>query len=160
MPMKDRYCKHFIKNILIKKAFMHLIFILKPNLFFFVHLLYYGRALSSISEGVTRLARAGRMTCKVRRDFKIITDVLSRVSLVTLNIRGSSICSPKSLYKKTSNEILAELKAVVKTGTLKVPRSQPVLPQSATTYLSGMCQIASSHPHPITTERKEEEGRN
>ena len=43
------------------------------------------------------------MTCKVRRDFKIITDVLSRVSLVTSNIRGSSICSPKSLYKKTSN---------------------------------------------------------
>ena len=27
-----------------------------------------------------RLARAGRMTCKVRRDFKIITDELSRVS--------------------------------------------------------------------------------
>ena len=26
-------------------------------------------------QGVTRLARAGRMTCKVRRDFKIITDV-------------------------------------------------------------------------------------
>ena len=60
-------------------------------------------------EGVTRLARAGRMTCKVRRDFKIITDVLSCVSLVTSNIRGSSICSPKSLCKKTSNEILAEL---------------------------------------------------
>ena len=77
----------------------------------------------SISEGVTRLARAGRMTCKVRRDFKIITDVLSRVSLVTSNIRGSSICSPKSLYKKTSNEILAELKAVVKTGALKVPEA-------------------------------------
>ena len=96
---------------------------------------YYGRALSSISEGVTRLARAGRMTCKVRREFKIITDELSRVSLVTSNIRGSSICSPKSLYKKTSNEILAELKAVVKTGALKVPRLRPVLPQSATTYL-------------------------
>ena len=69
------------------------------------------------------------MTSKVRRDFKIITDVLSRVSLVTSNIRGSSICSPKSIYKKTSNEILAELKAVVKTGALKVLR------QSAITYL-------------------------
>ena len=45
---------------------------------------------------------------KVRRDFKIITDVLSRVSLVTSNIRGSSVCSPKSLYKKTSDEILGE----------------------------------------------------
>ena len=66
---------------------------------------YYGRALSSISKGVTRLARAGRMTCKVRRDFNIITDVSSHVSLVTSNIRGSSICPPKSLHKKTSNEI-------------------------------------------------------
>ena len=36
--------------------------------------------VSSISEGVKRLARAGRMTCKVRRDFKIITDELLRVS--------------------------------------------------------------------------------
>ena len=53
------------------------------------------------------------MTCNVRHDFKIITDVLSRVSLVTSNIWGSSICSPKSLYKKTSNEIMAELKAVI-----------------------------------------------
>ena len=107
--------------------------------------------MSSISEGVTRLARADRMICKVRCDFKIINDVLSRVSLVTSNIRGSSICSPKSHYKKTSNEILAELKAVVKTGVLKVPRPRPVLPQSATTYLSGVC---------YTTKRKGEEGRN
>ena len=86
-------------------------------------LYYYGRALSSISEGVTRLVRAGRMTCKVRSDFEIITDVSSRVSLVTSNFRGSSICSPKSLCKKTSNEILGELKAVVKTGALKVPEA-------------------------------------
>ncbi len=55
------------------------------------------------------------MTCKVKRDFKIITDVLSRVSRVTSNNRGSSICSPKYLYKKTSNEILRELKAAFKT---------------------------------------------
>ena len=100
------------------------------------------------------------MTCKVRSDFKIITNVSSRVSAVISNIRGSSICSPKSLYKKTSNEILAELKAVVKTGALKVPRSRSVLPQSATTYLSGVYQTASSHPHLVTTERKGEEGRN
>ena len=45
---------------------------------------------------------------KVRHDFKIITDVISCVSLVTSNIRGSSICSPKSLYKKTSDEILGQ----------------------------------------------------
>ena len=70
------------------------------------------------------------MTCKVRRNFKIITYVLSCVSLVTSNIRGSSICSPKSLYEKTSNEILRELKAAFKTGELKVPRplsAQPSL---------------------------------
>ena len=35
--------------------------------------------LSSISKNVTNLARADRMTCKVRRDFKIITHELSRV---------------------------------------------------------------------------------
>ena len=35
---------------------------------------------------------------------------------------GILICSPKSLYKKTSQEIKGDLKAVVKTGALKVPR--------------------------------------
>ena len=50
------------------------------------------------------------------------------VSLVTSNIRGSSICSPKSLYKKTSQEILGELKAAFKTGESKVLRTRPVLP--------------------------------
>ena len=76
------------------------------------------------------------MTCKVRRDFKIITDAILRVSLVTSNICESSICSPKSLYKKTSNEILAELKAVVKTGALKGSGGpRPVIPQTATTDL-------------------------
>ena len=100
------------------------------------------------------------MTCKVRRDFKIITDVLSRVLLVTSNIRGYSIRSPKSQYKKTSNEILAELKAVVKTGALKVAEAPTRPTQSATTYLSGVCQTASSHPHPVSTERKGEEGHN
>ena len=48
--------------------------------FYLVYIASYGfcnitdGALSSISEGVTRLARAGRTTCKVRCDFKIITD--------------------------------------------------------------------------------------
>ena len=98
------------------------------------------------------------MTCKVRRDFKIITDVSSRVSLVTSNIRGSSICSPKSLYQKTSNEILGELKAVFKTGALKVPEA-PTRPTPVCYDLysvTGVCQTAGSHPHPITTERKGE----
>ena len=85
-------------------------------------------ALSSISEGVTRLEPAGRITCKVRRDFKIITDVLSRVSLVLSNFRGGSICSPKSLYKKTIKEILGELKAAFKTDEPKVLMIQSVLP--------------------------------
>ena len=102
------------------------------------------------------------MTCKVRHYFKIITDVLSRVSLVTSNIRGSSICSLNSLYKKTSNGILVELKAFVKTGALKVLEA-PTRPTQVCYYLSattGVCQTASSHPHPVTTERKGEEGRN
>ena len=114
-------------------------------------------ALSSISEGVMRLARAGRMTCKVGRDFKIITEELSRVSLVISNIRGYSICFPKSLYKKTtSNEILGELKAAFKSGESKVPRPRPVL-------LSLLWQAwvnSQLSPTPITTKRKGEEGRN
>ena len=98
------------------------------------------------------------MTCKVRRDFRIITDVISRVSLVTSNVRGSSICSPKSLYKKTSNEFLAELKAVVKTGSLKVPETRPVLPQSAATNL--LWQACVNQPALTHTPRHHrEEGR-
>ena len=101
------------------------------------------------------------MTCKVRRDFKIITDVSSHVSLVTLNIPGSLICSPKYLYKKTSNEILAELKAVVKTGALKVPEAPthhtPVCYDLSA--VTGVCQTASSHTHtpssPRGSEKKE-----
>ena len=100
------------------------------------------------------------MTCKVRRDFKIITDVISHVSLVTSNIRRSSIYSPKSLYKKTSNEMLAELKAVVKTGALNVPeaptRHIPVCYDLS--EVTSACQTASAHTHTVTTERKGEEG--
>ena len=50
--------------------------------------------------------------------------------------RGSSICSPKSLYKKTSQEILAELKAAFKTGASKVSRPRPVRPS----LLRPICQ--------------------
>ena len=96
-------------------------------------------------------------TSKVRCDFEIITDELSYVSLVTLNIQGSSICSPKSLYKKTSNEILAELKAVVKTGALKV---KPVLPQSDMIYLLWQAcvkQTALTHtPSPLRGREKDD----
>ena len=79
------------------------------------------------------------MTCKVRRDFKYhrwIITCFTTVSLVTSNIQGSSICSPKSLYKKTSQEILGELKAAFKTGASKVPRPRPVLPS----LLRPICQ--------------------
>ena len=79
------------------------------------------------------------------------------VSLVTSNIRGSLICSPKSLYKKTSHEILAELKAVFKTGTSKVLRPRPVLPS----LLRPICQVCVNSqlsPTPaIATKRKREE---
>ena len=47
---------------------------------------------------------------------------------MTSNIRGSSIYSPKSLYKKTRQEILGELKAAFKTGASMVPRPRLVLP--------------------------------
>ena len=102
------------------------------------------------------------MACKVRRDFDIITDVSSRVSLVTSNVRESSIRSPKSLYKKTSNEILAELKAVVKTGVFKgsggPDPSYPSL-QRPICYDKRVSNNQLSHTtHPVTTERKEEEG--
>ena len=79
---------------------------------------------------------------------------------MTSNIWGSSICSPKSLYKKTSQEILAELKAVVKTGALKVPSPRPVLPQYATTFLSGVCQQSALTRTTDTIKRKGEEERN
>ena len=81
---------------------------------------------------------------------------------MTSNIRKSSICFPKSLYKKTSNEILAELKAVVKTGALKVPEA-PTRPTPVCNNwpaVIGVRQTASSHSHHIATERKGGEGRN
>ena len=103
----------------------------------------HAHRLSSISENITNLACAGRMNCKVRQDFKIISHELSRVLrvlLVTSNIMESSISSSKSLYKKTSQEILAELKAGFKTGVSKVLETptHPTLP--VTTQLSGACQ--------------------
>ena len=89
--------------------------------------------------------RRCRQSVKVSRDYRVRAewpaklDVISNnhrwiitcfttVSLVTSNIRGSSICSPKSLYKKTTPEILEEVKADFKTGASKVPRPRPVLP--------------------------------
>ena len=95
------------------------------------------------------------MTCKVRRDFKIITDVLSCVSLVTSNNRGSSICSPKSLYKKTSQQILGELKAAFKTGESKFPRPRPVLP-SLLRPICQACVNSQLSPTPPSLSRGKE----
>ena len=76
---------------------------------------------------------------------------------MTSNIRGSSICSPKSLYKKTSYEILGEWKAAFKTGASKIPRLWPVLPS----LLRPICQVCLNSqlsPTPaVATNRKEEE---
>ena len=82
---------------------------------------------------------------------------------MTLNVRGSSIRSPKSLYKKTGNEILAELKAVVKTGALKVPeaptRHTPVCYDPSA--VTSVCQTASSlsHTHTHTHTQSPPRGR-
>ena len=57
---------------------------------------------------------------------------------------------------------MAELKAVVKTGALKVPEA-PTRPTPVgydRSAVTGVCQTASSHPHHVTTERKGREGRN
>ena len=62
-----------------------------------------------------------------------------------IDIRESSICSPKSLYKKTSQEILGELKAAFKT---------------ASTNLLGVCQQPALTHTAVTTKRKGEEERN
>ena len=81
------------------------------------------------------------------------------VSLVTSNIRGSSICSPKSLHKKTSHEVLAELKAAFKTGASKVPRSRPVLPSLLRPICQACVNSQLSPTHAVGTKRKGEEER-
>ena len=53
--------------------------------------------------------------------------------------------------------LFVELKAVVKTGVPEaLTRHTPVC--NDLSAVTGMCQTASPHPHPITTERKGEEG--
>ena len=79
---------------------------------------------------------------------------------MTSNIRGSSICSPKARYKKTSHEILGELKAAFKTGTSKVPKPRPVLP-SLLRPICQACVNSQLSPTPaVVTKRKGEEERN
>ena len=79
---------------------------------------------------------------------------------MTSNIRRSSICSPKSLYKKTSHEILAELKAAFETGASKVPKPRPVLP-SLLRPIWQVCVNSQLSPTPaVATKGKGEEERN
>ena len=91
------------------------------------------------------------MTCKVRRDFEIITDVSSKVSLVTSNVRGSLIRSPKSLYKKTGNEILQSWRQLSKRGV----KGSGGPDRSYTSLLQSICcdrrvsnsQLSHTHRH-------------
>ena len=73
---------------------------------------------------------------------------------MTSNTRRFSICSPKSLYKKISQEILAELKAAFKTGVSKGSEAPTRPTQSATTYLLGVCQQPALTHTAITTKKK------
>ena len=103
-----------------------------------------------------RLVHAGRMICKVKRDFKIITAVLSRVSLVTSNIRGSSICSPKSLCKKTSNKIFGRVEGSCQNGCVK-GSEVPTCPTPVGYDLS-VRRVSNSQLSP-TPRHQREEGR-
>ena len=80
------------------------------------------------------------MTCKVRHDFKIITDELSRVSRQFHwwhRIFGDLRFVPQNLYiRKQVRRFWAELKAAFKTGASKVLRPRPVLPS----LLRPICQ--------------------
>ena len=67
------------------------------------------------------------MTCKVRRDFKIITDELSRVSR-KFHWWHRTFADLRFVPQNLYYDILAELKAAFKTGESKVPRPRPVLP--------------------------------
>ena len=71
------------------------------------------------------------MTCKLKRDFKIITDELSRVSRQFHwwhRTFGDLRCVPQNLYiRKQVRRFLGELKVAFKTGESKVPRPLPVL---------------------------------
>ena len=92
------------------------------------------------------------MTCKVRRNLRIITDELSRVSRQFHwwhRTFGVFDLFPKTLYKKTSQEILGELKAAFKTGESKVPRLRPVL----TSLLWQACVNSQLSPTPPSPPR-------
>ena len=66
------------------------------------------------------------------------------VSLVTSYIRGSSIFSQKSLYKKRSHGILRELKAAFKRGASKVQRPRPSFPVC---YDPSVRRVSTSSSH-------------
>ena len=65
---------------------------------------------------------------------------------------GSSICSPKSLYKKTSHEFMRELEAVFKTGPSKVSRPRTVLP-GLLRLICQACVNSQLSPTPLSSPR-------
>ena len=69
-------------------------------------------------------------------NYHVFHDSFTIVSLVTSNNRGSSICFPKFVYKKTSQEILESWRQLSKQARQKVPRPRPVLPS----LLRPICQ--------------------
>ena len=111
--------------------------------------------LLSISEGVTRLARVGRMTCKVRCDFKIITNELSRVSRQFHwwhRTFGDLWFVPQNLYKKQVRRFW-RVESSFQNRRIKTSRGpDPCYPVCYDRRMS----TASSHPH---RSRLQEEGR-
>ena len=80
-----------------------------------------------------------------------IITFFTTVSLVTSNNLGSSICSSKSLYKKTSQEILADLKAGFK-GSGDPKQSYPACYDPTVRSVS----TADYHRHPPSPPRRRE----
>ena len=80
------------------------------------------------------------MTCKVRRDFKIITDELSRVSRQFYwwhRTFGDLRFVPQNLYiRKQVRKFWKSWRQLSKQARQKVPRSRPVLPR----LLRSICQ--------------------
>ena len=110
--------------------------------------------LSSISKNVTNLAHAGRMTCRVQAwiliwPFTCFTIVFTSI---TEHSGTYELFKKKSLYKKSSHEILGSSRQVSKQVHQRFRRPRLVHIQPATIRLTGMCQQAG---YPDTRRRYE-----
>ena len=118
--------------------------------------------LQSISEGVTRLTHAGRKTCKVRRDFKIITNELSRVSRQFHwwhRTFGDLQFVLQNLYIRKQVTRFWRVECSFQNRRVKGSEA-PIRPTlSATTNLSGVYQQPALTHTAVTTKRKGEEER-